>query len=84
MPRGRPKKYVTKIEQAEKDRAIDADFVGGPRDGDKMRIAYPPMPYCRLAFPEWCTYEWSETEQAYLYIGTEPVPQEVYREWAHY
>lgn len=48
-------------------------LVGGPRDGETMRLAPDPQEWIRLAFPEWCTYQWDG--QDYVYRGTEPPPK---------
>jgi len=37
--------------------AAEYRFVGGPRDDTEMRLVYPPPEQIRLAFPEWCTYQ---------------------------
>lgn len=41
---------------------------GGPRNGEKLRIAKPGPEHMRLAFPEWCTYR-KVVEGRYEYIG---------------
>ena len=57
-------------------------LVDGPRGGTSMRLVYPPCPYLRLAFPEWCTYEYDKTSQTYLYVGNKPIPKDVYDSWS--
>lgn len=39
-----------------KKTAEEVELVGGPRDGDRIRLVYPPPARIRLAFPEWCNY----------------------------
>lgn len=51
------------------------EFVNGPRHGLKMRLQPQPRPFVRLAFPQWCTYEWDAKEGKYIYWGTEPPPK---------
>jgi len=51
-------------------------FVGGPKKGQRIRLAWPPKPYIRLGIPEWSTYEYDEIDNCYVYLGTEPPPKE--------
>ena len=46
---------------------------GGPRSGDRLRLAPEPRRYLRLAIPEWATYEWDG--EFYTYLGPEPPPK---------
>lgn len=56
------------------------DYVlkGGPRNGDKLRLTCyvkdgrPFIPFIRLAFPEWCNYEYDLSERSFVYAGSEP------------
>lgn len=50
----------------------DCRFVGGPRDGETLRLAYVPMEWVRLMYPTWCTYQWDG--QDYVYRGVDPPP----------
>ena len=59
----------------------DFTFKGGPRDGTSLRLINPPWRYMRLAFPEWCTYEFDVEQQSYFYVGTEPVPSDYRGGW---
>lgn len=70
MGRGRRKKGVPK-ESSKKINHYEYEFVGGPRDGQKLDMAVPPMNRIRLAFPEWCNYVFDVTTGYYLYEGSE-------------
>lgn len=54
---------------AKKETSFKAKFVGGPKDDSELDIVIPPPEKIRLAFPEWCTYEWDDQLKAYRYIG---------------
>ena len=62
-------KAKTDAQKAAADRAKGAEFVGGPRDGDTLRLVNPPPAKIRLAFPVWCTYQWDKKIKKYRYIG---------------
>lgn len=49
------------------------EFVGGPKDGKKMRLCVPPALHIRLAFPEWSTYSFDRSTGTYHYEGSEPI-----------
>lgn len=80
--RGRPKKQKTEADYA-KEPARIFSFVGGPRDGDEMRLVNPPPPALRLAMPEWCTYEWNETKSVFEFVGDKPIPRSVWDQWSY-
>lgn len=48
---------------------LDIKFIGGPKDKDVLRFRPDPMKYIRLAFPEWCVYEYLDGD--YVYVGEE-------------
>jgi len=66
MPKGRKKTQEQK--DAEK-RVKLCEFIGGPKDGEKITIVNPPPEKIRMAIPEWCTYEWDSRAKVYRYIG---------------
>lgn len=43
-------------------------LVGGPRDGDTMRLIYPPPPVMRLAIPEWATYHYDKNLDTFRFV----------------
>lgn len=51
--------------------AVEVPFVGGPRDGEKIRVSNPPSKLLRLAVPSWATYEYNGKE--YEHIGDIPI-----------
>lgn len=57
------------------------DFVGGPKDGESIRLCDPPVKFFRTAIPEWCTYEFNEKEEKYFYKDSEPIPNEDKSDW---
>lgn len=69
----RKKKQTNTNENKEKSKKFD--LIGGPRNGDTMILVNPPPKYLRLAFPEWCTYEFDKTKATYFYLGPEPAPK---------
>lgn len=71
MSRGKKKKASTKTDVPP---ALDFRFVDGPRDGTSLRLANPPRRFIRLAFPDWCTYEFDG--EVYRYFGPDPIPAE--------
>lgn len=52
-------------------KAINAEFVGGPKDGRKLMIRNPPPEKIRLVegINDWCTYEWDAALGKYRHIG---------------
>lgn len=70
----RKKKKVTN----EKDTAAIIQLLGGPRDGEEMRVSNPPSPYMRLTAPSgtWALYRRKGGSLLYEYDGTELPPQE--------
>jgi len=66
---GRRKK--TDAEKNKTAKAIDAKFVGGPKDGTTLQIINPPPEHIRLVagVKDWCTYEWDTNLRLYRHIG---------------
>ena len=62
-------------------KSLNFKFDGGPRDGQSIWLANPPQRFLRLAFPEWCTYEFDSASGIYRYYGTDPVPKELRNVW---
>lgn len=62
----------------EKQRTIGGvKFSGGPKDGERMDVCWPPPPVLRFGFPEWSRYELTG-ESTYEYAGDGKVlPQEI-------
>ena len=58
------------------EKSLKANFIGGPKDGTSLQIVNPPPVHIRLAFPEWCTYEWDTDLKAYRYIGDVKIIEE--------
>ena len=66
---------MPKKKKEHSDNARTYGFQGGPRDGMSLRMIHPPVSQVRLAFPEWCTYEWSEETQTYQFVSAESLPK---------
>ena len=64
---GRRKKGEPKVEK--RPRYVVTTFVGGPKEGEEMRLAWPlkDMDYV-FADPEWCIY-YKVGEKALSYVG---------------
>lgn len=66
---------MAKKNEPVKKTSIEVTFRGGPRNGDTMYLMYPPPPFVRLAFPEWCNYFLREGTAEYDYdMDREPIP----------
>lgn len=76
------KKFKTAVELAEESGAFVFDFVGGPRRGARLRLAWPPSQYVRLGLPTFATYEYDDIDNCYVYLGTElpPSPEQAEEE----
>lgn len=59
--------------------SLDFKFVGGPRDGDTIRLANPPWGWIRLGMPEWSTYQFDGA--VFRYRGVEPPPEGSTHRW---
>lgn len=44
-------------------------LVGGPRDGEELRLDRRPPPFLKLGMPEWCVYEYKQGQYEILLQG---------------
>jgi hypothetical protein len=59
------------------DSALNVKLVGGPKDGEVLRMANPLPFRVRFAWPEWCVYEYvNNTELCFVENETGPIPRD--------